>query len=160
MDYFEAESQPGGSDGGSGDIRSGSSDASGSVGYPFMPPPILDDDIPTAPSRPSGSNTTAPSALLSVPAPLVVEGQPIASELYSRATPCYYRTRVTCPLHARCRKRRNCHERQCANFGELEVWAYLGVWLRKGQDALDRLRHKSIKPTHEEVKSYLTEHGY
>ncbi len=74
----------------------------------------------------------------------------------------YLRVHVTCPFHRNCKKSRNQHERQCSLVGELEPYAYLGLWLKAGQQMADRDMHikKFPEPTKEELEGYLRQIGY
>ena len=95
------------------------------------------------------------------PLPLVLEGATIYHELRVGENP-YHRIRVECPIPGHkakkaCCRRRNLHGDQCKNFGPMEPYAYLGAWLRKGNQYAARSGHMDTKslPSKSEIEAYM-----
>ena len=119
-----------------------------------------------------GSADPPPSASRSRPRrarPMFVEGVPVAEEQHGEIGQpgAYQRLIVHCPCSAGrhadtrpCVKKRNVGRRQTANFGYLEPFAFLGVWLRDRNDFPSRCDHRYYKPTKASVASYMRDHGW
>ena len=99
-----------------------------------------------------------------------IEGVPIIEEIYVDQSHRYVRWKVRCPFGAdkhrqgrleHCCKRRSANARNMARFGISEVYAFLGVWLRKAEPCLDRHAHMiECKPTDAEIEAYCIEKGW
>ena len=90
--------------------------------------------------------------------PLELEGVKVTFEKHNREQ-VYQRIMVKCPqkLHHRCFKKRNIGGPQTCNFGPIEPYAYLGLWLRKGQTD-DCFEHKNkFEPDKEKLEAYIKE---
>ena len=102
----------------------------------------------------------ADAPLRSRPTPFFLEGQRVSEEFYAGAKQSYHRIRVTCIRHKNCGRGRNIGELQCRNFGPLEPYAYLGVWLRKGIGQGERGQHVQCDVKLSEVEAYMDEMGW
>jgi len=103
--------------------------------------------------------------------PAEVEGVRITEEIVVRESgrrrgQRYHRVRVVCPCSTsshsggnECGKWRNVSAATTQYFGNLEVWAYLGCWLRRASEEPDRAAHMQYRPTEAEVEEYLAGAG-
>ena len=99
-----------------------------------------------------------------------VEGVKINTGEYISTARSYARWDVRCPLanclHKKvgedlCRKRRNVGDAQTRRFGIAEVYAFLGLWIRRARDYLDRPSHiNNSRLTGPELKAYIDEQGW
>ena len=75
----------------------------------------------------------------------------------------YSRFKARCPHHLGnppCTKARNCGASQTATFGEMEPAAYLGVWLQRRDDFVDRASHMAYAPALREIQAFMLEQGW
>jgi hypothetical protein len=98
--------------------------------------------------------------------PRLVEGQRVIEDFFQprRGGKPYTRYQVQCKFrdckHApHCEKKRGVGPRQTSQFGPLESWAYLGVWLQCGSQASSKKEHLEVHPTAAQVKKYLSDRG-
>ncbi len=59
-----------------------------------------------------------------------------------------------------CCKRRNCGPKTMAVHGELEPWAYLGVWLAAAGRLATRSEHQAFRPSRRDVAAYIAAQGW
>ena len=98
-----------------------------------------------------------------------IEGVPIQEGIYWDGCRSYSRWTVVCPLSkcrhkvrgsGPCKKYRNTGPNQTSVHGIGEVYAFLGLWLRKHRDVTkDRFGHVNYKPIADEIKQYVEENG-
>ncbi len=72
----------------------------------------------------------------------------------------YERLRAKCPLHgAKCDVQRSFSTRLAARsgLGDLEPYAFVGLWLSKSNDFADRASHRAWKPEPDAVAAYARE---
>jgi hypothetical protein len=117
---------------------------------PIKPPMILDDDVEFI-------NQDDVQVVARRICPCTVEGVAIDTELHINVQH-YYRKMVSCPHHAKCRRKRNVSTRHTKHFGEMEVFGYMGVWLKAGA-CLTKEEHRDFKPQVLQVEQYLRSKG-
>ena len=130
----------------------------------------LPDDYMHPDARGSGDQPRpAASARERKMRPMSVEGVQVTQEQHGQPgeVGAYQRLIVHCPcsgnIHAGrapCVKKRNVGLRQTANFGQLEPYAFLGVWLRERENFASRDLHLAYVPNKASVASYMREHGW
>ena len=91
--------------------------------------------------------------------PTHIDGQKIKVDVFEGVGQSYRRLIIGCPFHARCQKRRNVSVNLAPRYGELEVYGYLGAWLKSGPSFDRQDLHRDHKPSNAEVDAFLRERG-
>ena len=93
---------------------------------------------------------------------MTLEGAAIFVDAYSGIHGTYERLEVRCPCsntthkgNAQCQKHRGIGPRQCAHFGPMEPFGYIGAWLNARDKYESRSAHVRYNPTTEEVGEYM-----